>query len=179
MPLIETHRFTRTQFERWLANRDVSLVVMEACGSAHHLARWLTGLGIEVKLLPAQHVRAYVRRNKTDAADAAPCGWALVPRAICALRGCCRGFGIAIPTGARTGIEVISRVLADPATAVPELIRGMAALLIDEIRLLEARIAQMPRQLAQAKRVSPACVRTPAPRRYGRAIPRWRSRPGS
>ena len=74
MPLIETHRFTHTQFERWLANRDVSLVVMEACGSAHHWARWLTGLGIEVKLLPAQRVRAYVRRNKTDAADAAPCG---------------------------------------------------------------------------------------------------------
>ncbi|MFC5519864.1 hypothetical protein [Polaromonas jejuensis] len=33
------------------------------------------------------------------------------------LRGFCREFGIAIPTGARTGIEVISRALADPATA--------------------------------------------------------------
>jgi transposase len=69
--VIETHRLTRTQFERWFVNRDVSLVVMEACGSAHHWARWLNGLGIEVRLLPAQYVRAYVKRNKTDAADAA------------------------------------------------------------------------------------------------------------
>ena len=48
-----------------------------------------------------------------------------------ALRGFCREFGIAIPVGARTGIEAISRVLADPHTAVPELIRGMARLLTD------------------------------------------------
>ena len=69
--VVQTHRLTRTQFERWFVNRDVSLVVMEACGSAHHWARYLLGLGIEVKLLPAKYVRAYVRRNKTDAADAA------------------------------------------------------------------------------------------------------------
>jgi transposase len=68
--VIETHRLTRSQFERWFLNRDVTLVVMEACGSAHHFARHLMGLGIEVKLLPAKYVRAYVKRNKTDAADA-------------------------------------------------------------------------------------------------------------
>lgn len=69
--VVETHRLTRTQFERWFANSGVALVIMEACGSAHHWARWLNRTGIEVKLLPAQCVRAYVRRNKTDAADAA------------------------------------------------------------------------------------------------------------
>ncbi len=57
--VVETQRLTRTQFERWLANRDVNLVIMEACGSAHHWGRWLNGLGIEVRLLPAQYVRAY------------------------------------------------------------------------------------------------------------------------
>ena len=69
--VVETQRLTRTQFERWFLNREVNLVIMEACGSAHHWARWLIGLGIEVRLLPAQYVRAYVKRNKTDAADAA------------------------------------------------------------------------------------------------------------
>lgn len=68
--VIEQHRLTRPQFERWFANRAVGLVVMEACGSAHHWARWLSGQGIVVKLLPAAYVRAYVKRNKTDAADA-------------------------------------------------------------------------------------------------------------
>ena len=38
-----------------------------------------------------------------------------------ALRGFCREFGITIPVGARTGLEAIGRVLADPNTAVPEL----------------------------------------------------------
>ena len=68
--VIEAHRLTRTQFERWFSNRRVELVVMEACGSAHHWARWLVSLGIAVKLLPPAYVRAYIKRNKTDAADA-------------------------------------------------------------------------------------------------------------
>lgn len=76
----ESQRLSRSQFERWFANRAVSRVIMEACGSAHHWARWLTGLGIQVTLLPARYVRAYVRRNKTDAADAA----ALLEAARCA-----------------------------------------------------------------------------------------------
>jgi transposase len=41
--VIESHRLTRGQFERWFQNRDVTLVIMEACGSAHHwapLAQW-------------------------------------------------------------------------------------------------------------------------------------------
>ena len=69
--VIERARLSRSQFERWFANRTVGRVVMEACGSAHHWGRWLAGLGIEVRLLPARYVRAYVKRNKTDAADAA------------------------------------------------------------------------------------------------------------
>jgi len=46
--ITETHRLTRTQFERWFVNRNIEVVVMEACGSAHYWARWLMGLGIEV-----------------------------------------------------------------------------------------------------------------------------------
>jgi transposase len=78
--VVESHRLSRTQFERWFVNRAVGLVVMEACGSAHHWARWLNGLGIEVRLLPAAYIRAYVKRNKTDAADAC----ALLEAARCA-----------------------------------------------------------------------------------------------
>lgn len=68
--VIESHRLSRAQFERWFVNRNVALVIMEACGSAHHWARRLRGLGIEVRLLPPSYIRAYVKRNKTDAADA-------------------------------------------------------------------------------------------------------------
>jgi len=65
------HRLTRGKFVEFMLKQPPSLVVMEACGSAQYWARRLVAMGHEVKLLPAQHVRAYVRRNKTDAADAA------------------------------------------------------------------------------------------------------------
>ncbi len=47
----------------------------------------------------------------------------------------CQEFGIAIPVGARTGVEGISRVLADPSNAVPDLIRGTAKLVVEEIHV--------------------------------------------
>src|SRR2546423_7919761 len=46
------------------------LIGMEACATAHYWARELTKLGHEVRLMPAKNVKAYVRRNKNDAADA-------------------------------------------------------------------------------------------------------------
>jgi transposase len=187
--VIEQHRLTRSQFDKWFINRDVSLVIMEACGSAHHWARQFNALGIDVKLLPAAYIRAYVKRNKTDAADAC----ALLEAARCtditpvkvksveqqalqglhrirslwmatrtsrinALRGFCREFGISVAAGSRNGLEQISRVLADPASAVPALIRGTMKLLVEEIRLLEARIAQLEKELTELAKQSPACT---------------------
>lgn len=46
------------------------LVGMEACGSAHHWGRELRKLGHDVRLMPAAYVKPYVKRGKTDAADA-------------------------------------------------------------------------------------------------------------
>jgi transposase len=46
------------------------LVGMEACATGHHWSRELTKLGHEVRLMPAKDVKAYVKRNKNDAADA-------------------------------------------------------------------------------------------------------------
>ena len=46
------------------------LVGMEACGTSHHWAREITKLGHEVRLMPPAYVKPYVKRGKTDAADA-------------------------------------------------------------------------------------------------------------
>src|ERR1700694_241047 len=46
------------------------LVGVEACATSHYWARELTKLGHEVRLMPAKDVKAYVKRNKNDAADA-------------------------------------------------------------------------------------------------------------
>jgi transposase len=66
----ERKRLTRLQLNAYLSNLPPAVVVMEACGSAHHLAREFQKLGHVVVLLPPYLVRPYVRRNKTDRADA-------------------------------------------------------------------------------------------------------------
>jgi transposase len=77
--IFDRQRLNRARFDRFFVNRPRCRILMEACGSAHHHARRLRDQGHEVCLLPAQHARAYVRRNKTDAADAA----ALIEAARC------------------------------------------------------------------------------------------------
>jgi transposase len=46
------------------------LIGMEACATSHYWARELAKLGHEVQLMPAKDVKAYIKRNKNDAADA-------------------------------------------------------------------------------------------------------------
>ncbi len=67
---IQRRKLKRAKVAEFFANRQPSLVAIEACGGAHHWARTLQAQGHEVKLLPAKHVRAFVLRDKTDALDA-------------------------------------------------------------------------------------------------------------
>jgi transposase len=66
----ERRKLSRTQMTRFFAQRPPATVLLEACGSSHHWARRLESLGHRVLLLPPQHVRRYVLRDKTDRADA-------------------------------------------------------------------------------------------------------------
>jgi transposase len=63
-------KLKRAQVLPWFANREPSLVAMEACGGAHNWGRELQQLGHQVRLIPPKAVRPFVQRNKTDAADA-------------------------------------------------------------------------------------------------------------
>ena len=60
----------RAQVLPFFAELPSCLIGMEACGTSHHWARELSGLGHTVKLMPPAYVKAYVKRGKTDAADA-------------------------------------------------------------------------------------------------------------
>lgn len=61
---------TRQQLLRLLANQSACTVVMEACAGAHCLAREITALGHEAKLISPQFVRPFVQGNKNDFIDA-------------------------------------------------------------------------------------------------------------
>ncbi|VWB77815.1 putative transposase [Burkholderia stagnalis] len=60
----------RAKFLEYFANRTSCLIGMKACGGAHHWARQLRRMGHEVRLMPAEFVKAFNIRNKSDAADA-------------------------------------------------------------------------------------------------------------
>ncbi len=60
----------RTDLVKFFGGLPACLVGMEACASAHHWARELSALGHRVKLMPPAYVKPYVKRGKTDAADA-------------------------------------------------------------------------------------------------------------
>src|SRR5262249_40698394 len=63
----------RSQVLPFLAKISPCLIGMEACASAHYWARELKKLGHDVRLMHAKDVKAYVKRNKNDAVDAAAC----------------------------------------------------------------------------------------------------------
>lgn len=120
-----------------------------------------------MRLLPAKYVRAYVKRNKTDAADAAALleaarsaditpvaiksveqqalrrlrsGWMSTrTRRINTLRGFCREFGMDLSVGAVRGLAQIARLLAEEHSAIPAMLRAPMRLALEEIRLMEAR----------------------------------------
>ncbi len=69
--VVMTRQLRRSQVIPFFHKLSPCLIGIEACGTAHHWARELTRIGHTVRLMPASYVKAYVRRNKNDAADAA------------------------------------------------------------------------------------------------------------
>lgn len=68
--ITQRERLSRSDFEAFMRQQvPETIIVMEACGMAHHWGRTFQQAGHQVLLLPAQYVRPYRRRNKTDRAD--------------------------------------------------------------------------------------------------------------
>ncbi len=63
-------KFTRTKLMQFLATCPSSVVVMEACAGAHFMARRISDIGHEAKLISPQFVRPFVKSNKNDFIDA-------------------------------------------------------------------------------------------------------------
>jgi len=63
-------KLSRTELMRFVVKLQPCLIAMEACGSSHFWGREFRKLGHEVKLIPAQYVKPFVRTNKNDANDA-------------------------------------------------------------------------------------------------------------
>ncbi len=63
-------KLRRAEMMTFFAGLSPCRVGVEACATAHHWAREIAALGHDVRLMPPSYVKAYVRRQKNDAADA-------------------------------------------------------------------------------------------------------------
>jgi transposase len=68
--VVERKRLTRSQFKRFIVQQAPTVLVMEACATANYWSQFAQAQGHTTKLLHPYYVKPYVRRNKTDAADA-------------------------------------------------------------------------------------------------------------
>src|SRR6201995_721230 len=68
--IVVRRRLWRSGVSAYFRSLEPCVVGMEACATAHYWARELTKLGHTVKLMPPAYVKAYVKRNKNDVADA-------------------------------------------------------------------------------------------------------------
>ena len=67
---IVKRQLRRSEVVAFFGKLPPCLIGMEACGGAHYWAREISARGHEVRLMPPSYVKAYLKRGKTDAADA-------------------------------------------------------------------------------------------------------------
>jgi len=111
----------RKQVTNWFAQQPLSLVVMEACASAHYWARTLMALGHEVKLIAPHHVKAFLRGQKNDYNDAA---------AIVEAAGSAQMRFVPIKTADQLDLQAIQRMrarLIRDRTGLANQLRGLLA----------------------------------------------------
>lgn len=175
----------RGQVLAFFSRLEPCLIGMEACSGAHHWARELAALGHEVRLMPASYVKPYVKRGKTDRADAeaiceavtrptmrfVPVKPAEVQAAL--LDHKARDFLIRQQTQtvntirahlAEFGIVVAKGIhnvdrLLEAVEQVPEAARAALELLADQLRALHARIETVTARIEAEQKTDPLARR--------------------
>ena len=120
--VVTARQLRRNQVVDFFRKQAPSLIGMEACATAHYWARQLITLGHEVRLLPAQAVKAYVKPGKkNDAADAA---------AICEAVSRPHIHAVPVKTTEQQAVLVLHRsraLLVDQRTALANALRAHMA----------------------------------------------------
>lgn len=176
----------RAQFEAFLAVQPPCAVALEACGASHHWGRRLGALGHEARLVPPQYVKPFVKRGKTDRADAeAVCeaaqrpGMRFVPvrdaetqaRAMVLrtrealvsgrtrLVNALRGHAAEFGLVAPRGRASVEALLAAAGAdpALPEPARRMLALLGAQVAELDRAVAGIDAEIARMHEADPVC----------------------
>jgi transposase len=174
----------RTQLEPFFGKLAPTEVVLEACGGSHHWGRMLTRLGHQVRLIPPQYVKPFVKRAKNDRKDAEAISEAaarpsmrsvpvktvdeqaetmivkhremLVAQKTQAINAL-RGHASEFGVITAKGVQNIATLLEVLATesAIPTAAKAMFADMEQHISDLNTRLEALDRQLMERHRVNP------------------------
>ena len=170
-------KLSRGKVLEFLASQPPSVVAMEACASAHYWGRETEKLGHEVKLVPPIYVKPFVKRQKNDTTDAEATSEAaqrptmsfvavkteeqqargmvfrtrdLLVRqrtqTINALRGHLAEFGVVAPQGP-AHVGRLASALDDPDSGLPDQVRELGRLLLEQIAGLGEKIGGLEKEL--------------------------------
>jgi transposase len=186
-PVLRTN-LRRPQIAAFFKKLPRAEIIMEACGSSHHWARQLSALGHEVRLIPPQHVKPFVKRAKNDRNDAeAICeaggrpGMRFVPvksadqqaqAMVLKVRetlvgqrtqlvSALRGHAAEFGVIAGKGIKRVMPLLEaiEAAASIPREAKNMLAQLGREIEHLDAKLADIEVQLMAMHKANPLSQR--------------------
>lgn len=172
----------RSRMLAFFAKFDTCLVALEACASAHFWGREIGKLGHEVRLIPPQYVKPFVKRQKNDAVDAEAIveavlrpsmrfvsvksadqqGQAMVLKTRDLFTGqrtqavnALRGHLAEYGVIAPTGLANLTRLeeaLDDPKHDLPEVVAALCRRFFDQIDALSAQINDLTRQVKAMSR---------------------------
>jgi transposase len=182
-------KLRRQQVLSFFSDLPRCTVAMEACAGAHYWGREIGKLGHCVKLIAPAYVKPFVKRQKNDASDAeAICEAAQRPtmrfvavkteeaqaaaiifrtrdllvrqrtQIINALRGHLTEFGIIVAKGPQHAGKLIALV-NDSATDLPNAARDILKFLTEELNALNARVANLDREIARRAKEDSAARR--------------------
>lgn len=173
-------KLSRSQLLSFLAEQPRCVVAMEACATAHGWGREIESIGHTVRLIPPAYVKPFVKRQKNDAADAEAIVEAASRPTMCfvavkteaqqaramlfrtremfvgqrtqsinALRGHLAEHGLVAPQGS-ANVKRLADALEDDSVCLPEAVRDLARLYLEQIEGLNARIADLDGRIRTA-----------------------------
>lgn len=171
-------KLSRPQFAKFMAALPPCIVAMEACGTAHYWGRELALLGHDIRLIPPVYVKPFVKRQKNDAADAEAIAEAVQrpnmrivavksaaqqtrtmlfrtrerlvgqrTQQVNALRGHLAEHGIVLGKGIGNVERLALRLEEDE---LPDLVRQLGRLYLDQIARLAAEIEKLDKRIVAA-----------------------------